>query len=704
MAGQVHETDPGLGFALLTTKEGDMDSVEVSSADIARLAGVRPTAVSNWRRRHSDFPAPVGGTEKSPRFSLDEVREWLAGQGRAFDVDSQRAFAQAVGTAAIFTPVADTLRNALFALLDHAGDDRTDERGWRRRLQADTAKLAEAHPGLTGAKPFPELDTPQVTMLNAALEAAAEGQISDLADKLYDETLARRLGKGDTATPAYLADLMVGLAAPGDGPFVDIACGAGSILMAAARHGCREVAGIETTLARAQLAALRIRAAGFEPPVRLRIHAADALATDPFGPGTAAAVVTNPPFNERSWAQDVREDEPWWEYGIPTGKDSELAWVQRALHQLRPGGTAVLAMPPASAVSPSGRRIRRRLLSDGVLRAVIALPRGGFHGTALAPHLWLLTRNEGPTAAQSVLTADFGSHITDHQQPDWDRITEAALAAWSAFKSGDEPAGDEYKTVPVVTLLSDDVDLTPGRLLPLRLPKVDYLQLERWRSETIAQLHALDEQLRKAPGTQPAPNGPVRWETFEALVRSAEVSLHRGLPSVGKPNQKSRTVRTVRTVRANRDFGEGEAIVEAGQHVPRIREGDLLAEVLGERLRVRQVTDDDLDAAPGFGTVIIRTDPRQIDPAFLAGFLASALAQQQLARGSTSLGVNTYRDLLRIRVALPGIEDQYHYTELFTALAGITAEAASLTTQIHGLANAWRDGAWAAIIGGDPAE
>lgn len=680
-----------------------MDSVEVSSADIARLAGVRPTAVSNWRRRHSDFPAPVGGTEKSPRFSLDEVREWLAGQGRALDVDSQRAFAQAVGTAAVFTPVADTLRNALFALLDHAGDDRTDEHGWRRRLQADAAELAESQPGLTDAEPFPELDAAQVTMLNAALEAAAEGAIRDIADKLYDETLSRRLGKGDTATPARLADLMVGLAAPGDGPLVDIACGAGSILMAAARHGCREVAGIEAEPARAQLAALRLRVAGFEPPVRLRLQAADALATDPFGSGTAAAVVTNPPFNERGWAQEVREDEPWWGYGIPTGKDSELAWVQRALYQLRPGGTAVLAMPPASAVSSSGRRIRRRLLSDGVLRAVIALPRGAFHGTALTPHLWLLTRNDGPTAAQSVLTADFGSHITDQQQPDWDRITETALAAWSAFKNGDEPAGDEYKTVPVVALLSDEVDLAPGRHLPLRLPDADYHALERRRSEIIAELAALDEQLRKTPGAQSPPHGLVRWETFESLVRNAEVSLHRGLPSGVKPNQKSRTVQTVRTVSANL-FHEREAIVEAGQHVPRIREGDLLAEVLGERLRVRQVTDDDLDAAPGFGTVIIRTDPRQIDPAFLAGFLAGSLAQQQLARGSTSLGVNTHRDLLRIRVALPGIEDQRRYAELFTALAGITAEAASLTSQIHGLANAWRDGAWAAIIGGDPIE
>ena len=39
---------------------------EVSAADIARLAGVSRGTVSNWRRRHADFPAPRGGTEANP--------------------------------------------------------------------------------------------------------------------------------------------------------------------------------------------------------------------------------------------------------------------------------------------------------------------------------------------------------------------------------------------------------------------------------------------------------------------------------------------------------------------------------------------------------------------------------------------------------------------------------------------------------------
>ncbi len=55
---------------------------EITAADIARIAGVGRAAVSNWRRRHSDFPAPVGGPPNSPTFALADVEAWLSANGR----------------------------------------------------------------------------------------------------------------------------------------------------------------------------------------------------------------------------------------------------------------------------------------------------------------------------------------------------------------------------------------------------------------------------------------------------------------------------------------------------------------------------------------------------------------------------------------------------------------------------------------------
>ena len=50
----------------------------VTAVEIARLAKVTRAAVSNWRRRYPDFPAPAGGTDRNPLFALSEVDAWLA--------------------------------------------------------------------------------------------------------------------------------------------------------------------------------------------------------------------------------------------------------------------------------------------------------------------------------------------------------------------------------------------------------------------------------------------------------------------------------------------------------------------------------------------------------------------------------------------------------------------------------------------------
>ncbi|MDL2077527.1 N-6 DNA methylase [Streptomyces sp. GXMU-J15] len=74
------------------------NATEVTAAGIARLAGVGRAAVSNWRRRHADFPKPVGGTETSPSFALAEVEAWLRNQGKLAEVPlRERVWQQLAG-------------------------------------------------------------------------------------------------------------------------------------------------------------------------------------------------------------------------------------------------------------------------------------------------------------------------------------------------------------------------------------------------------------------------------------------------------------------------------------------------------------------------------------------------------------------------------------------------------------------------------
>jgi chromosome partitioning protein len=45
--------------------------------EVALLAGVRASAVANWRARHADFPAAVAELRSGPVFDRDQVQRWL---------------------------------------------------------------------------------------------------------------------------------------------------------------------------------------------------------------------------------------------------------------------------------------------------------------------------------------------------------------------------------------------------------------------------------------------------------------------------------------------------------------------------------------------------------------------------------------------------------------------------------------------------
>src|SRR5437868_3313865 len=68
----------------------------VPPAEIARMAGVTRAAVSNWRRRHPDFPEAAGGTAAAPLFALPEVRAWLERQGKGQPVADEVRLWQAL--------------------------------------------------------------------------------------------------------------------------------------------------------------------------------------------------------------------------------------------------------------------------------------------------------------------------------------------------------------------------------------------------------------------------------------------------------------------------------------------------------------------------------------------------------------------------------------------------------------------------------
>lgn len=50
-----------------------MASPRVTLMQITTYAQVQRRSVSNWRRRHADFPTPVNDSANSPEFDTQEV-------------------------------------------------------------------------------------------------------------------------------------------------------------------------------------------------------------------------------------------------------------------------------------------------------------------------------------------------------------------------------------------------------------------------------------------------------------------------------------------------------------------------------------------------------------------------------------------------------------------------------------------------------
>ncbi|QIQ04466.1 N-6 DNA methylase [Streptomyces liangshanensis] len=665
------------------------NAAEVTAAGIARLAGVGRAAVSNWRRRHADFPQPVGGTETSPSFALGEVERWLRDQGKLAEVPLRERVWQEVSgdpagaaSALIRTGCALLLvheRPMVWLELAAAGDVRFAE-----LLPAALDDVLTARLGEPGDRPVHTPGSrelrPRVPLLRAVAELAA-----DLgARQAFEFLLGRYLDANPrqyTLTPPDAAALMAALAgATAEGVSVlDPAAGTGTLLRAVPHPGALHAQ--ENVPEPAALGALRL---ALHTDADVRVHAGDTLRADAFPRLAADAVLCHPPFNERNWGHDELAYDTRWEYGFPARTESELAWVQHALARLRPGGTAVLLMPPAAASRRSGRRIRADLLRRGALRAVVALPAGAAPPYGIPLHLWVLRRpaagDRPPPELLLVDTAALAAPGGGRDTVDWPAVHGTVLDAWAAFERQGtvEERPGVSGAVSVIELLDDDVDLAPARHLPPPAAASGTAELARVRdrlTDTLRLTHDLVPTAVQAAGPDdpgaPAPARlPAVTVTVGELARAGALVLHAGGTGTAAPVPPAHPapptpVLTEQDVLAGR--APSGALPEGPPEEPvRTQEGDVVVPVLGGGSLVRVVDAATAGAALGRNLQLLRPDPAALDPWFLAGFLRGTANNR---RASSYASTATRLDVRRLRLPRLPLADQRRYGERFRALA-----------------------------------
>ncbi|MEU5785315.1 N-6 DNA methylase [Micromonospora lupini] len=614
-----------------------MENPTITAAEIARLAGVGRAAVSNWRKRHPDFPVPVSGTTASPEFDLIQVEQWLRVQGKLPELAAADRLWRRLA-AASESPAAGLAAVGALLLARQRGS---------RSGSAD-AQLAPL---------LPDVDA-------LADELGPQGAF----DELWQRFSAPGPGR-PFATPDDLADLMIGLANVGGGSTLDPAAGSGAILRAAVRAGSTSVYGQELDDDLARLAGLWLAL----HDVPGEVSTGDSLRADAFAGRAVDAVVCHPPFGASNWGDDELGHDPRWIVGTTPRTEPELAWAQHALAHLRVGGHAVLLMPPTVASRRAGKRIRGELLRRGHLRAVIALPPGvaAPHGVPL--HLWVLRRasTDAPPPARALLIDAAGGDLTD--------TAPRVLAAWRAFAASPDSDVEEAgfaRAVPVIELLDEEVDLTPARRQPAVVGEASGEHLVRTRERLAAIVGELPGLL---PQVTPAPDGPDGlFLTVGEMAKTGALQLIGPVRAgTSTPAPDGPPVLTVPDVLAGVE-ASGWVDDRFGQEIP-LAVGDVVVPMIARQLIPRVITEE--GALLGRNLYLLRPNAAALDPWFLAGQLRTSANEKQ----SSSLSGTMRFDIRRAQVRRLPLDEQRAYGDAFRRLDAFESairQAASLGAEL----------------------
>lgn len=161
---------------------------------------------------------------------------------------------------------------------------------------------------------------------------------------------------------------------------------------------------------------------------------ADTLKEDCFPSQKMRFALENPPFgtpwggkDAKSGQEDAVKEEylngkdSRWPAGLPASGDAQLLFMQSALNKLDKNGRAAIienGSPLFTGNTSSGEsQIRRWLLENDYLEAIVAMPTDMFYNTGIATYIWILSKNKSADRKGKVQLIDASNIYTDLRKP-----------------------------------------------------------------------------------------------------------------------------------------------------------------------------------------------------------------------------------------------------------------------------------------------
>lgn len=284
-------------------------------------------------------------------------------------------------------------------------------------LKIDTAlhNIEKDNKALKGALPdnyFSRLGL-DLTKLASLLDTineinTLEDKERDIVGRVYEYFLkkfaiAEGKGKGEFYTPKTIVNLIAEMIEPYKGIIYDPACGSGGMFVQSIKfienhHGTQKeisIYGQEYTNTTYKLAKMNLAIRGIS--ANLGEKAADTFADDQHKDLKADYIMANPPFNQKDWRgeNELLDDPRWRGYDVPPKSNANYGWILNIVSKLSENGVAGFILANG-ALSGGGEeyKIRRKLIENDLVEAILIIPRDTFYTTDISVTLWILNKNK----------------------------------------------------------------------------------------------------------------------------------------------------------------------------------------------------------------------------------------------------------------------------------------------------------------------
>ena len=230
----------------------------------------------------------------------------------------------------------------------------------------------------------------------------------DIVGRVYEYFLskfaiAEGKGKGEFYTPKSIVNLIAEMIEPYKGKIYDPSCGSGGMFVQSLKfidkHKGNQkdisIYGQELTNTTFKLAKMNLAIRGIS--ANMGSKAADTFSDDQHRGLKADYIMANPPFNLKDWrAENELTDDPRWAgYRVPPKSNANYAWILTMISKLSQNGVAGFILANG-ALSGSGEEyeIRKQIIENDLVEAIVILPRAMFYSTDISVTLWILNRNK----------------------------------------------------------------------------------------------------------------------------------------------------------------------------------------------------------------------------------------------------------------------------------------------------------------------